>query len=92
MLNKFIIIFLFVFIYFLVRYFFKLEINKKFLRVKKFKTFNKRNLNNWMNLTKKERQDLSKKESISYLNKRKVLLTEIGEEYKRISKGNSEKT
>ena len=92
MLNKFIIIFLFVFIYFFVRYFFKLDINKKFLRVKKFKTFNKRNLNDWMNLTKKERYDLSKKESISYLNKRKVLLTEIREEYKRISKGNSEKT
>ena len=46
-----------------------------------------------MNLTKKERYNQSKKESIAYLNKRKVLLAEIREEYKRISKEkNSEKT
>ena len=40
-----------------------------------------------MNLTKKERYDLSKKDSSSYLNKRKVLLDQIRKEYKIISKG-----
>ena len=44
-----------------------------------------------MNLTKKERYDLSKKESFSYLSRRKVLLDEIRKEYKKISKGNSDK-
>ena len=45
-----------------------------------------------MNLTKKERYNLSKQESINYLNKRKVLLEEIRKEYKKISKGKSKKT
>ena len=44
-----------------------------------------------MNLTKKERYNLSKQESIKYMNNRKVLLDEIRNEYKRISRGNSEK-
>ena len=38
-----------------------------------------------MNLTKKERFDLSKNESNSYLKKRKTLLEEIRKEYKSIS-------
>ena len=42
-----------------------------------------------MNLTKKERFKLSKQESISYLNKRKVLLDEIRKEYKKIAQGKS---
>ena len=42
-----------------------------------------------MNLTKKERYNLSKQESITYLNKRKGLLEEIRKEYKKISKGKS---
>ena len=42
-----------------------------------------------MNLTKKERYNLSKQESISYLKKRKVLLEEIRKEYKKISEGKS---
>ena len=45
-----------------------------------------------MNLTKKERYDQSKKESIDYLNRRKVLLEEIRKEYIKVSKGNSDKT
>ena len=44
-----------------------------------------------MNLTKKERYNLSKQESVTYLNKRKRLLAEIRKEYKKISKVNSEK-
>ena len=67
----------------------------KFLRIYKDKKafkknkdikFNKSNLNKWMNLTKKERFDLSKKESNSYLKKRKSLLEEIRKEYKSIPK------
>ena len=64
----------------------KLNRNKKFFKVKKFVTFNKNNLNNWMNLTKKERYNISKQESIMYMNKRKNLLAEIRKEYKKISK------
>jgi len=44
-----------------------------------------------MNLTKQERYDLSKQESITYLDKRKLLLAAIRKEYKKISKVNSEK-
>ena len=43
-----------------------------------------------MNLTKKERYNLAKKESVSYMDKRKLLLNEIRKEYKKISSGNSE--
>ena len=39
-----------------------------------------------MDLTKKERYDLSNNESNSYLKKRKSLLEEIRKEYKSISK------
>ena len=67
-----------------------LNINKIFLKDKKFITFSKTNLNKWMNLTKKERYNLTKKESASYLNKRKILLEEIRKEYKKISKSNFE--
>ena len=67
--------------------FLKLYREKKGLKNKKIISFNKNNLNQWMNLTKKERYDLSKKDSSSYLNKRKVLLDQIRKEYKIISKG-----
>ncbi len=67
--------------------FLKVYREKKGLKNKKFITFNKDNLNQWMNLTKKERYNLSKKDSSSYLNKRKVLLDQIRKEYKIISKG-----
>ena len=58
---------------------------KAFKKDKRIK-FNKSNLYNWMNLTKKERFDLSENESNSYLKKRKTLLEEIRKEYKSISK------
>ena len=67
--------------------FFKFYIEKKVLRNKKIISFNKNNLNKWMNLTKKERYIMTKKDSVSYLNKRKVLLDQIRKEYKIISKG-----
>ena len=85
------IIFLFIFIFFYLRNFLKSKRKKKVFKAKKLKTFNKENLNNWMNLTKNERYNLSKQESIVYLDKRKILLDEIRKEYKKISKGNSKK-
>ncbi len=90
MLLKLFIIFLSIFIFFYLRNFFKLKRKKKVLKAKKLTTFNKKNLNNWMSLTKKERYNLSKQESANYLDKRKNLLEEIRKEYKRISRGNSE--
>ena len=61
------------------------------MKAKKLTTFSKKNLNNWMNLTKKERYKLSKQDSFDYLDKRKLLLEEIRKEYKKISRENSEK-
>ena len=90
MLLKFLIIFLFIFIFFYLRNFLKLNRKRKVLKAKKYTTFNKKNLDNWMNLTKKERYDLSKKDSVEYLDRRKLLLNEIRKEYKKISRKNSE--
>ena len=90
MLLKFVIIFLFILIFFYLRDFLKLNRKQKVLKAKKLTTFNKKNLNNWMNLTKKERYSLSKEESDTYLDKRKLLLEEIRKEYKKISKENPE--
>ncbi|MCR8545837.1 MAG: hypothetical protein JJ841_007685 [Prochlorococcus marinus CUG1432] len=45
-----------------------------------------------MNLTKKERYNLSKQDSITYLDKRRILLAEIRKEYKNISQVNSKKS
>ena len=60
------------------------------MKAKKLTTFNKKNLNNWMNLTKKERYKLSKQDSFNYMDRRKLLLEEIRNEYKKISRKNSE--
>ena len=83
------IIFLFIFIFFYLRNFLKLKRKKKALKAKKLTTFSRKNFNNWMNLNKQERYNLSKKESVTYLDKRKDLLDEIRKEYKKISKSNS---
>ena len=61
------------------------------MKPKKLTTFSKKNLNNWMNLTKKERYNLSKQDSFNYLDRRKLLLDKIRKEYKKISRENSEK-
>ena len=53
-------------------------------------TINKKNLYDWMNLTKKERYNLSKQDSFNYMDRRKLLLDEIRNEYKKISRKNSE--
>ena len=90
MFLKLVIIFLFIFIFFNLRNFLKLNRKQKVLKAKKLTTFNKKNLNNWMNLTKKERYNFSKQDSISYMERRKLLLDEIRNEYKKISRENSE--
>ena len=90
MFIKLVIFFLFIFIFFNLRNFFKLNRKQKVLKAKKLITFNKKNLNNWMNLTKKERYNLSKQDSVNYMDRRKLLLDEIRNEYKKISRENSE--
>ena len=90
MFLNIVIIFVFIFIFFKLKNFVKLNRKQKVLKAKKLTTFNKKNLNNWMNLTKKERYNLSKQESVNYLDKRKLLLDEIRKEYKKISKENPE--
>ena len=90
MLFKLVIIFLFIFIFFNLKNFLKFIRKQKVLKSKKFTTFNKKNLNNWMNLSKKERYNLLKKDSLNYMDKRKILLDEIRNEYKKISRENSE--
>ena len=90
MLLKFVIIFLLIFIFFNSKNFLKFKRKQKVLKTKNFTTFNKKNLNNWMNLTKKERYNLTKQDSVNYMDKRKLLLNEIRNEYKKISRENSE--
>ena len=80
------IIFLSIAIFLCLKQNFKFNISKKVFKNKRNKTFNKINLQKWMNLTKKERYNQSKKESVTYLKNRKVLLDEIQKEYKRIKK------
>ena len=89
MLFKLMIILLFILVFYFLIFFSKSIKGKKVFTKKKLIAFNKKNLNNWMNLTKTERYNLSKQESIAYLNKRKVLLEEIRKEYKKISKRKS---
>ena len=43
-----------------------------------------------MSLTKKERYNLSKQDSVNYMDRRKLLLEEIRNEYKKIFPKNSE--
>ena len=90
MFLKIVIIFLFIIIFFNLRNFLKLNRKQKVFNSKKITTFNKKNLNNWMNLPKKERYNLTKQDSLNYMDKRKILLDEIRNEYKKISRKNSE--
>ena len=90
MFSKIVIIFLFIFIFFNLRNFLKLNRKQKVFNSKKITTFNKKNLYKWMNLTKKERYNLSKQDSVNYMDKRKLLLDEIRTEYKKISRKNYE--
>ena len=91
MLLMLVIIFLLIIVLYNLRNFLKLNKKQKGLRAKKLTTFSKKNLNNWMNLTKKERYNLSKQDSFNYMDRRKLLLDEIRKEYKKISRENSQK-
>ena len=90
MLLKLVILFLLLYFFFNLSNFLKLNRKQKVLKTKKLITFNKKNLNDWMNLTKKERYNLSKQDSVNYKDKRKLLLNEIRNEYKKISRENYE--
>ena len=90
MFLKTVLIILFIFIFFNLRNYLKLNRKQKVFNSKKITTFNKKNLNNWMNLTKKERYNLSKQDSVNYQARRKLLLDDIRNEYKKISRKNSE--
>jgi len=90
MFLNIVIIFLFIFIFFNLRNFLKLNRKQKVFKSKKITTFNKKNLNNWMNLTKKERYNLANQDSVNYMDRRKLLLEEIRNEYRKISRKNSE--
>ena len=90
MIFNLILILILIFILYYSKNLLKFKRKKKVFKAKNFTTFNKKNLNNWMNLTKKERYNLSEQESFNYLDKRKLLLEEIRKEYKKISIGNSE--
>ena len=90
MLLMLVMIFLFIITFFNLKNFFKFKRKQKVLKTKGFTTFNKKNLNNWMNLTKKERYKLLKQDSLNYMDRRKILLDEIRNEYKKISRENSE--
>ncbi len=90
MFLKIVIVFVFIFIFFNLRNFFKLNGKQKVFKSKKLTTFNKKNFNDWMNLTKKERYNLSKQDSVNYMDRRKLLLDEIRKEYKKISRENFE--
>ena len=89
MLLILVIIWFFIIIFFNLKNFFKFNRKQKVLKSKKLTTFNKKNLDNWMNLTKKERYNLSKQDSFKYKDRRKLLLDEIRKEYKKISRENS---
>ena len=88
---KLLTIFVLTIIFFCLIKTFKINFIKRVLRNKEDIFFNKKNLNKWMDLTKKERYNLTKKDSLSYLKKRKGLLEEIRKEYKRIPKSQSKK-
>ena len=90
MFLKIVIIFVFIFIFFNLINFLKLNRKQKVFKSNKITTFNKKNLNNWMNLTKKERYNLSKQDCVKYMDRRKLLLEEIRNEYKKISRKKSE--
>ena len=85
---KIVIIFVFIFLFLYLRNFLKFNRKQKVFKSKKITTFNKKNLYNWMNLTKKERYNLSKQDSFNYMDRRKLLLEEIRDEYKKISREN----
>ena len=71
---------------FLIRFLINVKNNylsKIFIKKRRLK-FSKENLYSWMNLTKKERFNLSKKDSMNYLVERKNLLNQIRNDTKTV--------
>ena len=68
----------------LIKFFIDINNNyiSKIFTKKRGLKFNKENLYSWMNLTKKERFNLSKRDSMTYSKERKNLLKQIRNEYK----------
>jgi len=60
----------------------------KFIKKKYILEFNKKNLSSWMNLTKNDRFNMTKKDSERYLIERKNLLNQIRNEYKNLTEKN----
>ena len=60
----------------------------KFIKKKYIIEFNKKNLYSWMNLTKNDRFNMTKKDSERYLIERKNLLNQIRNEYKNLTEKN----
>ena len=75
---------------FLIRFLINVKNNylSKIFIKKRGLQFNKENLYSWMNLTKKERFNLSKIDSMNYLAERKNLLNQIRNEYKNSIENN----
>ena len=65
--------------------FWAFKYSKIFKKPERIFKLNKKNFYTWMNFSKKERYELSKKDSVFYLNQRKNLLKQIRNEYKNIS-------
>ena len=72
-------------IIFFIGFILAFKIYKIFRKPDKIFKLNKKNFYTWMNFSKKERYELSKKDSVFYLNQRKNLLKQIRNEYKNIS-------
>ena len=74
----------------LIKFFINMNNNylRKIFIKKRGLKFNKENLYSWMNLTKKERFNLSKRDSMSYSIERKNLLNQIRNEYKNSIENN----
>ena len=81
---KLIILFLLIITFFSFSVFYRNY--KNFSKKDKLFKLNKKNFYTWMNFSKKERYELSKKDSAFYINQRKNLLKQIRNEYKNISR------
>ncbi len=57
----------------------------KFIKRKDVLSFNKKNLYSWMDLTKNDRFEMTKKDSERYFTERKNLLNQIRNEYKNLT-------
>ena len=88
---KLMIILLLVLLILCLKLIFKKIKNKHLFDNKEIYNFNKVTFNKWMKLTKKQRYNALEKKSISYSNKRKILLEEIRNEYKKISQSEPKK-